>query len=97
MAKRVISLIMTLVLIAGCFAGCGKKTTENQNFLYPIESDPECLDPQIANNVSAKIIINNCFEGLTRIGEDGSVIPGAAKAGTFRPMGSNIPFISGRV
>lgn len=79
MAKRITAFLMTLILITGCFAGCGKKTTENQNFLYPIESDPECLDPQIADNLSAKIIINNCFEGLTRIGEDGPVVPGAAE------------------
>lgn len=92
MTKRITAFIMTLILITGCFAGCGKKTTENQNFLYPIESDPECLDPQIADNQSAKIIINNCFEGLTRIGGDGSVIPGAAKSWSVSSDGLEYTF-----
>lgn len=82
MIKRILALFLALTTVLLCFAGCGKKVTTDKKFVYPIESDPECLDPQIADNASAKAVINNCFEGLTRIGSDGNVIPGAAERWT---------------
>lgn len=92
MFKRILSLFLALFTVLLCFAGCGKKATTDKKFVYPIESDPGCLDPQIADNASAKAVINNCFEGLMRIGEDGKIIPGAAEKWTISENGLEYTF-----
>lgn len=48
--------------------------------ILPIESDPMCLDPQVADSKEAKLMIANCFEGLVRLDKDYKIIPGVAES-----------------
>lgn len=73
--KRITALTL-LILILLC--SCSKSGT-GKSFAYPIDASPSTLDPQYANETGAKIIINNCFEGLVRLNDDGEIIPGIAK------------------
>ncbi len=57
---------------------CGSEATEGGSFTTPIDNDPVYLDPQIATDKGALSIINNCFEGLVRMNENGEIIPGVA-------------------
>lgn len=52
---------------------------ENQIINYNIVNEPVTLDPQIANDSGARLIIMNIFEGLVRIDADGNVVPGVAE------------------
>lgn len=79
MKRRVVALFLCIVTVFVLFCSCGGKKSSDI-ILYPLESDPLCLDPQIAVGNSANIVINNCFEGLVRIGEDGEIVPGVAKS-----------------
>lgn len=77
--KRIISvfLIITMLFV---FASCGKDTGIDKGFTYPIDNDPVYLDTQIAKDNGALTIINNCFEGLVRLGADGKILPGVAES-----------------
>lgn len=78
MLKRLISVILILCMITSLFCACGEE--DPVNVIYPIAADPECLDPQIAENDSAKLIVYNCMEGLVRVDADGKIQPGVAKS-----------------
>ncbi|NLB36960.1 MAG: peptide ABC transporter substrate-binding protein [Clostridiales bacterium] len=91
--KRQISLSIALMLVLSImFSSCSRDTGMDKDLNYPIDSDPVCLDPQIASSSTSKLIINNCFEGLVRIDENGKIIPGVAQSWTVSPDGLNYTF-----
>ena len=78
--KQCLCVFLSL-LFAVSLAGCREKTDPiyEQTIQYNLESEPSSLDPQIADDQSAQIVIMSLFEGLTRIGPDGEAQPGVAE------------------
>ncbi len=78
---RLLSLITALAVIL-CLCGCRreKEGPEDQIIYYRIDSEPVTLDPQIANDSAARLIIMNIFEGLVRLDKNDDIIPGAAQS-----------------
>jgi oligopeptide transport system substrate-binding protein len=54
--------------------------------------EPDTLDPQRARTDASFSILRDLFEGLTAIGPDGSVVPGAAKSWTVSTDGLEYTF-----
>lgn len=54
----------------------------NQIIYYNIENEPVTLDPQVANDAGARLIILNIFEGLVRLDANGNATPGVAESWT---------------
>ena len=77
MPKKILSLFLALVAAISLCA-CGGSSEDI--LILPIESDPICLDPQIADSKEAKLMIANCFEGLVRLNKDYKIIPGVAES-----------------
>lgn len=91
--KKKISLALVLVLIFSlAFSSCSRDSGIDKDMTYPIDFDPSCLDPQIAAGNSAIIVINNCFEGLVRIDEQGKITPGVAKSWSVSDNGLTYTF-----
>ncbi len=90
MIKRILALILAIGLCIS-FTACGKEGTDSQ-IIYPIDSDPRFLDPQIISDVGAKNIIANCFEGLVTIDADGNIAPGCAQSWDISPDGLTYTF-----
>lgn len=90
MFKRVLSLFFVVILCLSLF-GCSQKGADAQ-IIYPIDKDPEFLDPQIISDVGAKNIIANCFEGLVTIDSEGSIAPGCAESWDISPDGLTYTF-----
>lgn len=90
MLKRLICVILILCMIISLFSACGED--DPVNVIYPITADPECLDPQIAENDSAKLIAYNCMEGLVRIDAEGKIQPGVAKSWSVSADGMTYTF-----
>lgn len=78
MKKRTVSIILIIATVLIALTACGKTPEEGGSFITPIDNDPVYLDPQIATDSGALSVINNCFEGLVRMGENGEIIPGVA-------------------
>lgn len=76
--KKIISVILAIALLAVTLIGCSK-TESNIDFIYPFGGDIKSFDPQVASTSDEFIIIENCFEGLVRVNDDGSVQAGVAK------------------
>lgn len=66
---------------AGCVAlslgGCAKEPQAGMGFRFPLESEPQTLDPQVAADESAKTVIEALFEPLVTA-ENGTAQPAAA-------------------
>lgn len=77
MPKKILSLFLALV-VAISLCACGGSSEDI--LILPIESDPICLDPQVADSKEAKLMIANCFEGLVRLDKDYKIIPGVAES-----------------
>ncbi len=77
MPKKILSLFLALVAAISLCA-CGGSSEDRPTL--PIESDPICLDPQVADSKEAKLMIANCFEGLVRLNKDYKIIPGVAES-----------------
>ena len=78
MMKKVISIFLCLVTIFLCLSGCSSKE-ESIDFIYPFSADVKSYDPQIASTADEYLIIENTFEGLVRVDDDGTVKPGVAE------------------
>ncbi len=79
MIKRIISLLLCALFLLGLTA-CGETKGKDAQLIFPIDTDPLFLDPQIISHTGAKNIILNCFEGLVTLGEDSSIKPGMAES-----------------
>lgn len=90
--KRVISFILTAIMFLLVLTSCGKDDGQDKAFTYPIDNDPVYLDTQIATDKGALTIINNCFEGLVRLGENGEFLPGVAESWEISNNGKKYTF-----
>ncbi|MCI8497205.1 MAG: peptide ABC transporter substrate-binding protein [Clostridiales bacterium] len=91
--KRLLSVILALTLFPLLFTGCQKEDTPAGKVIrYPLSSDPQQLDPQMATSYSARLVLRSCLEGLTRVEADGSVSPGAAARWDCSPDGLTYTF-----
>ncbi len=78
MFKRLLAVVLIISTILCLFCAC--EEDEEINVFYPVTADPECVDPQIAENDVSKLIVSNCMEGLVRLGPDGKIYPAGAKS-----------------
>lgn len=77
MLKKTLCLLVAVLLSFTLF-GCD--SAEDKYILYiELDTEPTTLDPQLASGISEEMIVRNMFEGLTRIDEEGNVVPGAAE------------------
>lgn len=89
MIARLLSLLTALCLL---FAMASCSETPVSMIYYPVYEDMTSCDPQIASTDVEKIIVTNCYEGLVRVDEDGSIVPAAAESWTVSPDGLTYTF-----
>ncbi len=77
--KKLLSVILTAVLIVSVFSGCSKGN-KKLDFIFPFSEDINSYDPQIASTSDEYLLIENIFEGLIRIDDDGTVKNGCAES-----------------
>ncbi|MBO4894579.1 MAG: peptide ABC transporter substrate-binding protein [Clostridia bacterium] len=87
---RKITAVILIMILTLSLAACGKEGGDS--LAYALYSSPSTLDPQYSQGNSAQIIIGNCFEGLTRIDENGNIAPGVATDWEISPDGLTYTF-----
>ena len=92
MLKKSLCLILSAILILTCFTACGEVKGSDAGLVFPIDKDPEYLDPQIISFTGSKNIIANCFEGLVTINSAGEIVPGCAESWSISPDGLTYTF-----
>lgn len=76
--KRIICALIAVALFSTAFSGCSK-SNDKVDFIYPFEAKINSFDPQVASTSDEFLVIENCFEGLVRVNDDGTVMAGVAK------------------
>lgn len=87
--RRFLSVIIVISLVFLCSSCSGG---DNKAISYSLSASPSTLDPQYATDTGAHMIINNSFEGLMRLSEDGEIIPGLAESYSVSPDGLTYTF-----
>ncbi|MBQ7547575.1 MAG: peptide ABC transporter substrate-binding protein [Clostridia bacterium] len=76
MKRWIAGLLAALLLFA--LSACGGDKSADRSFFYPIASEPKSLDPQICGDADTAQVVGSLYEGLVRMGSDGSILPGVA-------------------
>jgi oligopeptide transport system substrate-binding protein len=82
-AKTVVLVVLSLMFAAPSMSA---------TLLRGTNTEPRSLDPHLGLGNSATIIINDLFEGLTSVGPDGKIVPGAAESWVISPDGLTYTF-----
>lgn len=83
------ALILAPLFLFGCTNGggtilaapaiqVGTELAADQVINRHLEDDPRTLDPSLAEDIVGSFVLEDLFEGLTTIGQDGSTVPGVA-------------------
>ena len=89
--KKIFSLLLFLLLLLYSFSACSSDGT-GQQMVFPIDSEPKYLDPQIVSQNGAANIIQNCFEGLVTYNENGEIVPAGCEKYTVSSDGKTYVF-----
>lgn len=92
MFKKSLIVVLCTFLLLGTFSACGEIKGSDAGIVFPIDKDPEYLDPQIISYAGSKNIIANCFEGLVALDEQGNIVPGCAESWEVSPDGLTYTF-----
>ena len=76
--KKSVLLMLCVCLAASVFSACSKKE-KFIDFIYPFSGNVESYDPQVASTSDEYLIIENTFEGLIRIDDEGNITSGCAE------------------
>lgn len=94
MFKKIISISLSLLILTFCFTSCNSTIAGSDvQMIMPIDSDPLYLDPQICSSTAALNIINNCFEGLVDVDENGDIVTACAQSYSVSDDGLTYTFI----
>lgn len=89
--KKVISIFLCIVITLLCLSGCSSKEA-NIDFIYPFSANVKSYDPQVASTADEYLIIENTFEGLIRVDDDGTIKPGVAESWSISDNGLSYTF-----
>lgn len=89
--KKLFCTALCLILTITMFAGCSSSSSKI-DFIYPFSGDITSFDPQIAKTADEFLLIENCFEGLVRVNDDGKVQAGVAKTWEISNNGKTYTF-----
>ncbi len=76
--KKIICIFLVICISAGLLSACSSKSSLI-DFIYPFSGNINSFDPQVASTGDEFLIAENCFEGLIRINDDGTVQAGVAE------------------
>lgn len=89
--KRTLAFFILLIVLVSMLAACSGDTSVSA--IYDLENEPVTLDPQSATDTQAFTVINNIFEGLVTIDENGQMVSGVAESYEVSPDGLTYTFL----
>lgn len=75
--RQALLLLMAIFMLIS-LTSCSSKDGSGVIFKYDIPKNPQNLDPQSASDYESLLIIENVFEGLLRVKDDGKLTEGMA-------------------
>ncbi len=76
--RRWLAILLVLALLL-C-AGCSFRTKYGDTFRFPLEGEPQQLDPQMATDTASVTVLHAIMEGLTSLDDTAQPQPAAAES-----------------
>lgn len=95
MAKRSAVSVLALCFLLSplsLLTSCSSDDGTDKAISYSLTDEPKNLDPQMASDNNSLLVIRNIFEGLTRLDQNGSIIPGVAEEWTSNAESTEFTF-----
>ncbi|WP_053241112.1 hypothetical protein [Clostridium sp. DMHC 10] len=94
--SKVISIFLIIFIILE-LSSCksinkNKKKEQKQSITYNLTSEPQSLDPAFNYSIEANNVIENVFEGLTRLGDKDKIENGVAEKWNISQEYTNYTF-----
>lgn len=89
--KKFLSILLSIILVASLFAGC-HNNEKAIDFIYPFSANVRSYDPQVADTRDEFLIIENTFEGLIRIDDEGNITNGVTESYSISDDGLTYTF-----
>jgi len=94
--RKALSLVLVVVFLVSLFGGLSvvplAKAAVAQELTYNLGGEPQGIDPAIAIGISAQMIEEQVFDGLTRLDTKGASQPAIAKSWTISKDGKTYIF-----
>lgn len=78
--RKIFAFIMASFMLIAVFSGCSEDDGSGYTFKMNLENNPQNLDPQLAEDVSSRIIISNMMDGLMKTDDNGVIVPDVAES-----------------
>lgn len=89
--RRLTALLVAAGLLCCGLCGCGDGGRD-ASLAFPLAAEPRQLDPQVSEDSASREIEMALFEGLTRLDDDGTPVPAAARDWTVSADGLTYTF-----
>ena len=89
---RVVSLLAVVTLCLSASACGARRSKYGEAFRFPLSAEPRQLDPQVAADAASVEVLHAVMEGLTRLSEEGEVLPGVATSWTLSDKNTTATF-----
>src|SRR5664280_2718816 len=94
--RKALSLVLVVVFLVSLFGGLSvvplAKAAVAQELTYNLGGEPQGIDPAIAIGISAQMVQEQVFDGLTRLDTKGTSQPAIAKSWTISKDGKTYIF-----
>lgn len=92
---KIISIFLAVLIVlelSGCKSAPNKNKNPKQSITYNLINEPESLDPAFNNSLEGSNVIQNVFEGLTRLNDKNKIEGAAAEKWNVTENNSNYTF-----
>ncbi len=92
---KIRQLAAVVLAVVMCFSAtaCGARQSKyGSAFRFPLCAEPVQLDPQMAQDAASVEVLTATMEGLTRLTNEGEVVPAVAETWEISPDGKTVTF-----
>lgn len=81
--RKIFTLLLAVIMMCTVLTACEEDDGSGYTFRANLESNPQNLDPQLAEDRESKAVIANMMSGLVKKNGDGAIVPDAAESYTI--------------
>lgn len=90
--RKIFTVLLAVIMICTMLAACEEDDGSGYTFRANLASNPQNLDPQLAEDKESKAVIANMMSGLVKKNADGAIVPDAAESYTISDDGLTYTF-----
>lgn len=90
--RKIFTVLLAVIMMCTLLTACEEDDGSGYTFRANLASNPQNLDPQLAEDKESKAVIANMMSGLVKKNADGAIVPDAAESYTISDDGLTYTF-----